>query len=327
MTFKTCLAAAFTVAALSFAVPAAAEPMTIPMVGVHKAYIAGHANVVVPAYHVNFITSHQATASASIMAKSRLAMVLEGPTPEMMRTLTDEAYDDLVAQMTAAGLSVLSAEQAAAIAAPMEKIPGNFEKSDIKAGITIGKSLKRGWATFGASKAPALVALRHLNGPSGGMAGGFGRLELGKMNKTAGAADAIVVMPSLTIDFAAMSADTGSDFLGRAKATAEGKVGFSILMASPATFQNPAKATGYGTPGGMYPKKDIVSATQFATVEEGGAAVRVGSLYPIADSNYITVQRARGDAVVADPAVWEGLVRDGYKAYNAAIVKAIVDNR
>jgi hypothetical protein len=327
MTVKVHLAAVLAAAALIFAVPVSAEPMTIPMAGVHKAYIAGHANVAIPAYHVNFITSHQATASASIMAKSRLAMVLEGPTPEMMRTLTDEAYDDLVAQLAAAGVTVLSPEQAATVAASMEKIPGNFEKSDLKAGITIGKSLKRGWATFGATKAPALVALRHLNSPNGGLSGGFGRIELGKMNKTAGAADAIAVMPSLTIDFAAMSADTGNDFLGRAKASAEGKVGFSVLMASPVMFQNPAKTTGMGTPGMMYPKKDAVSSTKFATVEEGGAAVRVGSLYPIADSNYITVQRARGDAVVADAAVWEGLVRDAYKAYNAAIVKAIVDNR
>lgn len=327
MTLKTCLAATLAVAVIGLAFPAAAEPMTVPMAGVYKSFIAGHANVVVPAYHVNFITSHQATASASIMAKTRLAMVLEGPTPEMMRKLTDEAYADLVAQMTAAGLSVLPADQAKAVAAPMEKIPDNFEKSDIKAGITIGKSLKRGWVTFGATEAPALVALKHLNSPNGGVVSGFGRLELGKMNKAAGAADAVAVMPSLTIDFAAMDADTGSDFLGRAKASVEGKVGFSVLMASPVMFQNPSKDGRFGTPGGMYPKKDVVAATKFATVEEGGAAVRVGSLTPIADSNYIMVQRARGDAAVVDVAVWEGLVRDAYKGYNAAIVKAIVDNR
>lgn len=326
MTFKACLIAALTATTFSFALPAAAEPMTVPMIGAHSAFVKGHAHFAIPAYHVNFITSHQATASASVMAKTRLAMVLEGPTPEMMRTLTDEAYDDLVAQMTAAGLSVLTPEQAAAIATPMEKIPGNFEKAEIKGGITIGKSLKRGWATFGATKAPALVALRHL-GSANGMMSGFGGLAMGKMNKAAGEADAVLVMPSLSIDFAAMEADTGSDFLGRARATAEGKVGFSVLMASPVTFQNPAKTTGMGTPGAIYPKKDVISATKFATLEEGGAAVRVGSLAPIADSNYLMVQRARGDAVVADVAVWEGLVRDAYKAYNAAIVKAIVEKK
>ena len=118
MTFKIRLAATLAVAAIGLAVPAAAEPMTIPMAGGHKGFIAGHANVVIPAYHVNFITSHQATASASIMAKTRLAMVLEGPTPELMRKLTDEAHADLVSQMTAAGLSVLPADQATAVAAP-----------------------------------------------------------------------------------------------------------------------------------------------------------------------------------------------------------------
>jgi len=314
---------ALAIVALATVVPAAAEPMTVPLTGHHKGFIAGHANVAIPAYHVNFVTSHQATASASVMAKTRLAMVLEGPDAELMRRLTDEAYDDLVTQMKAAGLSVLSAEQAVAIAQPMQKIAGNFEKSDIKGGITIGKSLRRGWVTFGAAKAPALMALRHLNSPNG-MVSGFGMLELGKMNKAAGAADTVLVMPSLTLDFAAMSADTGKDFLGRDKATAEGKVGFSVLAGSPVTFQNPAKNPNYGTPGALYPKKDVVSVTAFATVEKGGAAVRVGTLTPIADENYITVQRARGDAVVADVAVWEGLVRDAFKAYNSSIVAAIV---
>ena len=85
MTLKTTLAAALAVTALCFAVPAASEPLTIPMANAHSAFIKGHAHFAIPAYHVNFITSHQATASASVMAKTRLAMVLEGPTPEMMR--------------------------------------------------------------------------------------------------------------------------------------------------------------------------------------------------------------------------------------------------
>ena len=39
-----------------------------------------------------------------------------------------------------------------------------------------------------------------------------------------------------------------------------------------------------------------------------GAAVNVGSMSSIADDNYLVVQRARGDAVVVDLPVWEGLV-------------------
>ena len=90
------------------------------------------------------------------------------------------------------------------------------------------------------------------------------------------------------------------------------------------SFQNPAGDSGYGTPGELRPKADVVSTTTFSKVEEGGAAVNVGSMSSIADDNYINVQRARGDAVVVDLPVWEGLMRDAYRSYNAAIVASII---
>jgi len=70
-----------------------------------------------------------------------------------------------------------------------------------------------------------------------------------------------------------------------------------------------------------------VSATTFAKVEEGGAAVNVGTMTSIADDNYQSVQRARGDAVIVDLPVWEGLVRDAYRSFNAAIVASVISGR
>ena len=115
-----------------------------------------------------------------------------------------------------------------------------------------------------------------------------------------------------------------SNFLGRKKASVDGKVGFSVLAESGVSFQNPAGDSGYGTPGELRPKADVVSTTTFSKVEEGGAAVNVGSMSSIADDNYINVQRARGDAVVVDLPVWEGLMRDAYRSYNTAIVASII---
>lgn len=149
---------------------------------------------------------------------------------------------------------------------------------------------------------------------------GFGPMAGSKLAAPAFALDAHLVMPSLTIDFANMSAETGSDFLGRAKASTSGGAAFILRMGS---TLNPSHKGMAATPGGMRPDKDMISPTRFARVEEGGAAVRVGSMTAIADDNYQMVARARGDAVVVDLPVWEGLVRDAYRGYNAAIVAAV----
>ena len=47
----------------------------------------------------------------------------------------------------------------------------------------------------------------------------------------------------------------------------------------------------------------------------------------VVDESYQAVQRARGDAVVVDLPVWEGLARDAYRSYNAAIVQAIASQQ
>jgi len=39
------------------------------------------------------------------------------------------------------------------------------------------------------------------------------------------------------------------------------------------------------------------------------------------------VQRARGDAVIADPAAWQQLVLVAFRDYNAALVAAVVEIR
>ena len=311
--------------ALSLAAnPARAETFAVKLTPQFAAMFKGHAKVAIPSYHVNYVTSQQATAVAGIGARTRLAMVLAGVDEATMRKLADEAYADLRAQFEAAGVPVISEAETQAMVtqAGMERLPGNMEKGGGGPGITIGKSLKRGYVTYGASGAPALAAYRTMSSPLG--VTGFGALGGGKLAAPAYALDANLVMPSLLIDFANMSADTGSDFLGRAKASTSGGAAFIIRMGSTVSTLNPANKGMGATPGGMRPDKDLISPTRFARVEEGGAAVRVGSMTAIADDNYQMVARARGDAVVVDLPVWEGLVRDAYRGYNAAIVAAVV---
>lgn len=319
-------AAAMTALALA-ARPAWAEPMTVRLVSQFDSLFKGHKRVVIPAYHVNFITSQQATAVATVGARTRLAMALFGVDEPTMRRLADEAYADLRAQFSSAGIEVVSETDAKALVATagLELAPGNLMRGGGGGGVTVGKSIRRGFVTVGATQAPALTAYR-LPEQTGGFGASMamaGQLGSGKgMQKPAWDLDANVLIPSLTLDFAQMEASTGQGMLG-ARASAGGVVQFMIRADSPLTTLNPASGGRFSTPGGLRPDKDVVSRTPFATVEEGGAPVRIGSMTTTVDENYQTVARARGDAVIVNLPVWEGLVRDAYRAYNAAIVGAV----
>jgi len=147
------------------------------------------------------------------------------------------------------------------------------------------------------------------------------------MNKPAGMLDAVVIIPSLSTDFASMSSLPGSNFIWRKTAAVDGKVGFSALAESAAVFQNPASGTGFGATGRIGFKSDVVSATTFAKLEDGGAAVNVGIMTSIVGDYYRSVQRARGDTVIVNLVVWEGLVRDTYRLFNVAVVAKVISIR
>ena len=71
------------VAALAFAVAmtaplaAVAETFNIQMTGQNRSFLRGD-RFVIPTYHLNFVTSQQATSVVSIGARTRLAMVRQG---------------------------------------------------------------------------------------------------------------------------------------------------------------------------------------------------------------------------------------------------------
>jgi len=253
---------------------------SIKLVGQHANFLKGHARVAVPAYQISYITSQQATAVSSISARTRLSMVLTGLDESMMRALVDEAHADLKTRFEAAGIAVASDEQAQAVASGMERVPNNMELGGGGPGITIGRSIKQGYVTLGATAAPALTAYRTM-----GKMSAFGALAGKKMGKPGLELGAILFMPSLTLDFAQMSAETGRDFLGPNKAPVDGQVTFTISAATTVTNVVSPAPLGCIVPGAIRLEKDAVSTASFATVEEGGAAVRVGAMAAIADEN------------------------------------------
>ena len=298
-----------------------AEPLTVQMAGQHRQLLTGQ-RYALATYHLNFVTSQQATSVMSIGSRARLAMVLQGVDEATLRRLTNEAYEDLRSQMQAAGLTLVSPEETRAmtVAAGVRELPGNVEVAGIGPGITVGASIRRGWVTMGPDAAPALQPLAAMRGQMSQIAA-IG--ALGGFNRTPDSADLVVLAPSLVIDFARMQAARPGMFSGGAASTS-GQVTFGILAESKVTVQKPSGRMGVGTPGGFAPRADVWSNTPFAEVVQGGAAVRGGvSFSDTVDENYQAVARARGDAVVLNLPVWEGLVRDAYRGYNAGIVAAI----
>lgn len=319
-------AAALGVAAAAPWSAARAEAFDIRMAGQSRGSLRG-AGFAVPTYHVNFVTSQQATSVASIGARTRLAVVMVGPDQALMRRLTNEAYADLRTRMEAAGLPLVSPEETRAMvqASGIAQLPGNSEIAGIGPSVTIGSSLRKGWATFGPDAAPALTPLVNMRGAGQTGFAAIGAIAatgaLGPFARQRGMADKVALAPSLVLDFARMDARRPGVF--SVGASVGGNIAFGVLAASKVTAHKPA-AVGPGTPGGFAPRADVFSPTPFASVVEGGAAVRAGpSFSDTADENYRSVQRARGDAVMIDVPVWEGLVRDAFRSYNTAIVATV----
>lgn len=281
--------------------------------------------VAIAAYQVNFIIQSQATAAAGIGARSRTSTMMTGVDPALMKKLTNEAYADFRAKLTAAGVPLVPAFVASAAMTGVERLPGNQDIALIGRTITIGQSVNKGWATFGADEAPAVTAYHAPGSPTGisPMAMLAGPRAMGPAVK---ALDAVLVMPSLTIDFIDMEAKRGVDLVGRARASTSAEVNFSLRASSAANIVTQG-AAGPPFPAAARMSKDVDYPGAFATFRSGGTAVSDRSSGTLYDANYLSTPNGQGDVVVVDPSVWEGMVRKAFGDFNTALTAAIVKAR
>jgi hypothetical protein len=71
--------------------------------------------------------------------------------------------------------------------------------------------------------------------------------------------------------------------------------------------------------GGDVPEKDYRLDTPFAAVCTGESLSAIGQ----ADSSYLPDESGRGTLIAVDVPAWEGLVREGYTAFNATLVAEV----
>lgn len=315
---------AMSTVALFVATPAAVQPASpISMTGSAGPFVREARAIAIPAYHLTFITQKQGTAVATIAARTRLNVVLTGIDEALMRQMADEAHADLVAQLGAAGIPLLPADAARDLVREVGAVPGNGDVHEVQAGITIGRSLKHGYAAYGAAAAPLLVPFHN----PGALDGGYSPATMnimgaaGRIGSAAAEAGAAAIVPNLMIDFLDMNVRATSRAVG-----VGGQVRFAIRQGSGVTTMG-RQSRGSAYAQGFTLTRDVAWDRSFAMVDTGGAAVREGSMTATPDRNFMMRDRARGDAVQADPVVWTELVREAYRTYNAAITAQIVRAR
>ncbi len=275
--------------------------------------------VAIPAYHLTFFTAQQGTSVASIEARARLTTVLTGVEPALMKRLANEAHADLKTRLAAAGVTVVDDETARSAVVGLVALPGNMEIQPISSGITVGGSVRKAWASFGADAAPALEAF---NNPTSNPAKQMGIIGANRVvTQGSRRIAATVLMPHLVFDFVDTSTSSGRGLLGGATAGVGANVVFSLRANSTTNFISTIPAgPAVGAGGALSTGKDFADPTPFATLATGEAAVRALSIGP---TDGLGNSNTRGDAVVADAAVWERLVRQTFQAYNAAVVAAV----
>lgn len=298
---------------LAIAAPAAAQTFPIKWSAHGSSYFKGVGPIVLPSYHLTFITSKEATAVGGFGARARMTKSLAGVDEATLRRLADEAYADLSARFTAAGFTVVDPEATRAIIAAggIQLQPGNVSTSQAGQAIVVNSAVSAGHAMFGPSAAPALAPFRPGSNPMSWNAQ-YPKLVSGQPQNT------LAVLPYLVLDFGNLGADTGSR-RGRDTATVGGDLAFTVRGVQSGLIFVKALDRGRVWPAFIRPENEPSVSAPFATEVPGGAGVR-----PLQIG---TDNLTRGDAVVVNLPVWEELVRKAFRDYNAAIVADVVKGR
>jgi len=316
---KFFMSAAILLAATS--VPVLAQnAVSVPPVKLSKpnSYGLKGAKIALLSYAINFVTGQRASANASIGTKARAGASLSGVDEAMMRRLANEAYADLRAQLTAAGIPLIDGATVTQVArtAGVVLLPNNIEENR-DGGMVIGSGVKKAYISVGADAAPLTDLYQ-----SAGKVGGFGMLAtFGKGNKLSKPAldlGAAFVSPSLTIDFADTDARTSRTLAGARRASVDIETQFAIRLPSPVNVQV-GQAAGIAAPTAMTLPKDVVIDAPFTTSNGVSSTSTAG--------DYGEWNPAEGGAVVVDLPRWTALVQSAYRAYNAAIVANLMAAR
>lgn len=316
---------AMTLAQLA-ALPKEIAPLPVSFTSQRPQVMKGKPRIAVPSYSIGFIRTGEARATAGgvgssmVSRSSKIETYLTGVDDAVLTDLTEEAYQDLVAQLKAAGVDVVSAAELTGTA--------EFQSAPKQAAVSGGKGkidsrAEKGWTIHGAKSAP-LVAGMGFNPSTMGMMGLMGGLR--SLNKISLATNSVMIVPQLGIDYADMESSGQQTWGGSASVSAETR--FSINSRSRVSLSFGVGPSGdmgsldmkggiakgsVGTPEPFAVLVHTQDKSDSAAVSNAFAMMGLGNMY-----NQKNVY-----AVRADPDRYKALVRAAFRGFNAAIVAEV----
>ena len=267
-------------------------------------------------YNVGGYTTATATGKASgdllgysQGSRTTITMNASGITPEILQRVSDSAHDDLVAKLTQAGFQVVTAQQVKATPSS-----GNLK---------FGEQTYQTTLTTDLGKKTVIVA-----GPTGvgtqkHVAIGKGALSGNAIIKPSKELGAIMLMPNLVLDFAALKAKGGAM---TTRSSASGNVRFAIDTASQMNFQASKGRfldgwLNYGI------KNPVISDANFAVLSENKGKSKsntfergLGAALGMATG----AKKTKAVDVAVDPLRYEALAMSAAAGWNDAFVAELV---
>lgn len=305
-------ASATKVANLRTATPINSIPMAVTMKKTNgkTKTLKMQPNIAIAGYNVGAFTDAKVTGKASgdllgysQGSRTTIKLVANGIDAAMLQRVADAAHNDLVAQLTAAGISVIPANKVAATPSAGKL---GFSKTPYSGTVKV----ERGKKTI-------LVAGPTATGVRSYMIPGKRTYRGTEIVKPSSELNAVMLMPNLVLDFAALKANNAK-FTTRSKASS--KVRFAI---DPSSAMDLQVSKGRFLDGwlsyGM--KGDAISDADFAVL--GKAQKKSNKLEQglgLALGMATAAKKTSSSTVTIDPVRYEALALKAAKGWNAAFV-------
>lgn len=309
---------AITPVTLTDAAPINTAPMSVTMkkLSGKTKIIDMQPKIALVGYNVGGYTTATATGKASgdllgysQGSRTTITMNASGITPEILQRVADSAHDDLAAKLTKAGFQVVTAQQVKATPSS-----GNLK---------FGEPTYQTTLTTDLGKKTVIVA-----GPTGvgtqkHVAIGKGALSGNAIIKPSKELGAVMLMPNLVLDFAALKAKGGAM---TTRSSASGNVRFAIDTASQMNFQASKGRfldgwLNYGI------KKPVISDANFAVLSENKNMSKTNKFEQglgLALGMATKAKKTKAMDVAVDPVRYEALAMSAAAGWNDAFVAELV---
>lgn len=303
----------------------AAPSVHAPIDGKDLKFLSRSPNVVVGGYRVLFVVRNGVKATASSDVSSETIVNLAGVDGDLLQTIANEAYADLLARIPATGRNLIDLRTV--------KTTKGFGKLETTASSSAQPYCKkpfadsRSFAVYSAGPLPLWWG--HFDAPIGDK-GAMALANWKAINQLSVDTKAVVIVPQVAVDFATLKSSGRSVFAGNA--STEAKASLRLLENQTLLRVFHAKIAMAGDLGAGILKKPIPLA------DSAGKLVSLrdwGNQDEVAFANSLMTNPAVGNvgpgysysgqelAYVVDPAAFKEAVMEGIRQYNAMVASAL----